>query len=242
MKVLLTRPQGRNQTMIEALNERSVSYLVTPLLQVEATPVAEDNHSVSLFSQADIIIFISTNAVKFTAKALAGNWPVAAQYYAVGEATFLALSQLGINAQEAPKDCQQTEGLLTLPQLQSLSGKNIVIVRGVGGREKLANELCARGGHISYWEVYQRSAPQLPATETTQAWQQGGIDTIIVTSGEILDYLINLVPNGLFAWLRACHIIVPSSRVHEQALAYGFQHVTNAKAANCKAVLSALSL
>lgn len=228
--------------MIEALDERSVSYLVTPLLQVEATFVVADKQSIQNFGQADIIIFISTNAVKYTDNALAGNWPTTPHYYAVGEATFQALADLGIAAHKAPKECQQTEGLLTLPQLQTLTDKKVVIVRGVGGREKLALELQARGGQLNYWEVYQRSAPQLAAKETTQAWQQAGIDTIIVTSGEILDNLIKLVPKELFAWLRACHIIVPSSRVHEQALAYGFLRVTNAKAANCKAVLSALSL
>ncbi|MBE7215416.1 uroporphyrinogen-III synthase [Shewanella benthica] len=242
MKILLTRPQGRNQLMVEALLARGVAHLVTPLLQVEATQVQQQSHGMALFKHADIIIFISTNAVKFAAQAIDKAWPIEAQFYAVGEATLNALAQLGISALEAPQDCQQTEGLLTLPQLQSLSKKKIVIVRGVGGREALANELTHRGADVSYWEVYRRTCPTLTSTSNAQAWQQAKIDTIVITSGEILDNLIKLVPKELFAWLRACHIIVPSSRVQEQAIANGFQQVTNAKAANCKAILVALSL
>ena len=95
---------------------------------------------------------------------------------------------------------------------------------------------------MSYWEVYRRTCPTLTSTSNAQAWQQAKIDTIVITSGEILDNLIKLVPKELFAWLRACHIIVPSSRVQEHAIANGFQQVTNAKAANCKAILVALGL
>ncbi|QFU21122.1 uroporphyrinogen-III synthase [Shewanella eurypsychrophilus] len=247
MKILLTRPEGRNQLMIEALNLKSVSHIVTPLLHVTPAPATHQNQYIDQINHADIIIFISTNAVKFAANAIDAShphiaWPAKAEYYAVGEATFNALTHLGITAQEAPQNCQQTEGLLTLPQLQNLSGKKIVIVRGVGGREVLATTLASRGGQVSYWEVYRRGCPELPKDSTAIAWQQAEIDTIIVTSGEILDNLIKLVPKELFAWLRACHIIVPSSRVQEQAFAYGLQHVTNAKAANCKAILSALGL
>lgn len=228
--------------MVEALTSRSVSYLVAPLLQIEATPAKQQGDGMALFHHADIIIFISTNAVNFATQAMKQAWPSETQFYAIGAATLNALAQLGISAQEAPQDCQQTEGLLTLPQLQSLSNKKIVIVRGRGGREALASELIHRGGDVSYWEVYRRTCPRLSPQSNAQAWQQAKIDTIVITSGEILDNLIKLVPKELFAWLRACHIIVPSSRVQEQAVANGFQQVTNAKAANSKAILTALGL
>ncbi|WP_299798184.1 uroporphyrinogen-III synthase [uncultured Shewanella sp.] len=242
MKVLLTRPQGRNQSMIEALNERGVSHLVTPLLNVQATDIEQHQSSIEQFSHADIVIFISTNAVKFASEALNNKFPQSAQFYAVGEATYQALLALGINSLKAPQECQQTEGLLTLKPLHNISDKKIVIVRGVGGREALAEALSDRGAVVNYWEAYQRGCPKLDIDSTLHEWQKAEIDTIVVTSGEILHNLIKLVPKELFAWLRACHIIVPSSRVEDQALASGLLHVTNAKAANCKAVLSALKL
>ncbi|MCL1094230.1 uroporphyrinogen-III synthase [Shewanella kaireitica] len=242
MKVLLTRPEGRNQLMEEALSFRNVSYLTMPLLQVTPTSNLKSTQVSSTLAHADIIIFISTNAVKFASDAIKARWPKSAKYYAVGEATYLALQALDISAEKAPDDCQQTEGLLSLPSLKSVNDKNIVIVRGVGGREDLAIELTKRKANLAYWEVYQRGCPELDMSNICQQWQSFGIDTIIITSGEILDNLVKTVPNELFAWLQTCHIIVPSSRVYDKATAYGLITVTNAKAANTNAMLTALSL
>lgn len=246
MKVLLTRPEGRNQSMVDALNERGISHWVTPLLCVEATPPITSDTPHPL-AQADMIICISANAVTFADNALTAadspikGWPQI-QYFAVGHATWEALNLLGIEALEAPDDCQQTEGLLTLAPLQDIKAKQITIIRGVGGREALAEQLAERGADVRYWEVYQRACPPLDGQHLVQQWQAFGIDTIVVTSGEVLDNLINLVPKELFAWLRSCHIIVPSNRVEAQAHAFGITQVTNANAANSKAVLNALKL
>lgn len=243
MKVLLTRPEGRNQSMVNALNERGIDHWVTPLLHVEATSPVRINTSHPL-SHTDIIICISANAVTFADNALAPfskAWPKV-QYFAVGHATWEALDRVGISALEAPDDCQQTEGLLTLASLQDIKGKNITIIRGVGGREALAEQLTERGANVHYWEVYQRGCPPLDGQQITQQWQAFGIDTIVITSGEVLKNLINIVPKELFSWLRSCHIIVPSNRVEAQAHAFGITRVTNANAANSKAVLNALKL
>ncbi|MGL6123827.1 MAG: uroporphyrinogen-III synthase [Shewanella sp.] len=246
MKVLLTRPEGRNQSMVDALNQRGIAHWVTPLLRVEATHPIVSHHPHPL-AHADMIISISANAVTFADEALKvansqiQGWPQA-QYFAVGHATWEAFKQLSIAALEAPENCQQTEGLLTLAPLQEIKGKQITIIRGVGGREALAEQLATRGAIVRYWEVYQRACPPLDGQQIAQQWQALGIDTIVVTSGEVLDNLINLVPKELFAWLRACHIIVPSNRVETQAHAFGITQVTNANAANSKAVLNALKL
>ncbi|ABV85700.1 uroporphyrinogen-III synthase [Shewanella pealeana] len=242
MKILLTRPEGRNQLMKEALTQRNVSYFITPLLNVQPTSNLDANQIDKQLKLADIIIFISTNAVAFASQAIDNQWPSSAQYFAVGDATHAALKQLGIDAQRAPEDCQQTEGLLTLTSLADVTGKQIIIVRGQGGREDLATELIKRNAQLSYWEVYKRGCPALDSANLCQQWRSFGIDTIIITSGEILDNLIKTVPKELFAWLQTCHIIVPSPRVYEKAKAYNLLHVSNATAANTNAMLAALSL
>jgi uroporphyrinogen-III synthase len=175
MKVLLTRPEGRNQSMVDALNERGIAHWVTPLLGVEATPpITCAPHPLA---HADIIICISANAVTFaatfadsalTTHPLSKVWPQA-QYFAVGHATWEALNLLGIAALEAPEDCQQTEGLLSLASLQDIQAKQIVIIRGVGGRETLAEQLAQRGAKVCYWEVYQRVCPPLDGLDIAMA-------------------------------------------------------------------------
>ncbi|MCL1035542.1 uroporphyrinogen-III synthase [Shewanella submarina] len=237
MKVLLTRPEGRNQTMSTALSERGTPHLVTPLLGVEATPPSRSTDDIL---SADIIIFVSTNAVNFGTQALDQSWPAHIQYFAVGKATWESFAAAGISGVRAADDNQQTEGLLELDALQHVDGKKVVIVRGNGGRELLAQTLTSRGATVEFWEVYRRTCPDYDAAKVCREWQEFGIDTIVITSPDMLENLITLVPKELFPWLSACHIIVPSSRAEAQAIARGLTHVTNAGAAHAEAMLAAL--
>ncbi|MCL1126666.1 uroporphyrinogen-III synthase [Shewanella surugensis] len=240
MKVLLTRPQGRNQLMAAALRRYRIPYMITPLIDIIAATQTSANHSLQL-TQADDIIFVSTNAVKFADSLVKQPWPEHLRYFAIGKATQDALLAIDIKALTPHnKERQTTEGLLDLPELKSLKNKKVLIVRGVGGREALADELKQRQAEVTYWEVYQRAPINLDAKQITNQWKIEKIDTIIVTSGEILDNLIKLVPKELFYWLKTCHIIVPSARVESVALSYGLKFVTNAKAANQNAMIAAL--
>ncbi|MDO6620727.1 MULTISPECIES: uroporphyrinogen-III synthase [unclassified Shewanella] len=238
MKVLLSRPEGRNQAMADKLKAKGVDFMVTPLLAVVPT---HNRINPNTLTQADSLIFISTNAVKFAAISLNDKFPDC-RYYAVGQATADALSQYNITPEIAPEDSQDSEGLLSLTSLSDIKNQHIVIVRGIGGRETIAEQLTLRQANVCYWEVYQRSLPKLDSALVCSQWQQFGIDTIIVTSGDVLENLIKLVPKELFAWLQSCHIIVPSNRVEQRAKIVGLTHVTNASGANTQAVLAALSV
>ncbi|MBT1446547.1 uroporphyrinogen-III synthase [Shewanella sp. JM162201] len=243
MKVLLTRPEGKNGAMTEALNAQGISHLVQPLLAVE--PIAVTDEQLGYFYGADILIFISTSAVQFASAWLtdSNEWPAGLPpVFAVGDATAEALLALGVPNQRAPDDSQATEGLLTLPGLADVDDKCICIVRGVGGREAMAEALQRRGAQVQYLEVYRRACPKLDGEQLCRDWQAFGIDTIVVTSGEVLENLINLVPKDSFAWLGSCHIIVPSARVELRARELGLDIVTNAGAANQTAVLEALAM
>ncbi|MBR9729603.1 uroporphyrinogen-III synthase [Shewanella intestini] len=241
MKVLLTRPAGRNQEMVDHLTQRQIDHLVTPMIEV----VCSNNpFPTPTIDQTDIMIFISTNAVKYAAQLLpqplAQSLPQSCQFYAVGQATHDALTQLGVQATPSPTSSQDSEGLLSLPQLTSLAQKQVIIVRGNGGRETLAQEITQRGGNVNYWETYTRQAIAYKTPDVYQAWIDFKIDTIVVTSGEILANLVNLLPKELFAWLRSCHIIVPSTRVKLQANELGLSYVTNANGASTPAILANL--
>jgi len=239
MKVLLTRPEGRNLQMQQALAQRGVAFMVTPLLCVEGIAVSPETSTAA--RAAGKLIFISTTAVDYAAELFGSNWPKA-DYFAVGEATATALARKGVEAKSSADDCQQTEGLLQLVDFEDVAGSKICIVRGEGGRETLAETLVARGAKVQYLEVYRRGCPQLDPLATVRAWQAFGIDTLLLTSGEVLDNVLNLVPKECFAWLSSCHIIVPSSRVEAQAHNKGLTRVTNAGAANHQAMLKALAL
>ncbi|WP_394130146.1 uroporphyrinogen-III synthase [Shewanella maritima] len=237
MRVLLTRPEGRNQAMSEQLQLRSIAHLITPMIEVISSNQPVDSH---LLQQAEILIFVSTNAVEFAAKQLTNGFPQHCHYFAVGNATADLLESFGLAVTRAPSSSQDSEGLLSLTELQQVNQQNVLIVRGNGGRETIAEQLRLRGAHVSYWETYTRQRPQELDNHTCQQWVDFNIDTIVVTSGEILSNLVNLLPKELFAWFRSCHIIVPSTRVELQALELGLINVSNAQGANTQAILAQL--
>ena len=165
-----------------------------------------------------------------------------APVFAVGQTTALALQRwLGKDVQ-VPED-QRSEGLLQLPQLQQLTGKHIVVVRGNAGRELIKQGLTQRGAAVRYVQSYKRIALPLDGELLCQQWQLAGIRCIVATSNEILQQLFTLVPKAHHSWLTQRDYILVSPRMQDSALALGIaqQHIVLADNANDWALLSAIS-
>jgi len=108
-----------------------------------------------------------------------------------------------------------------------VAGKLIVIVRGQGGREYLANTLRQRGAEVRYLEVYQRLGPEPEhLASLRQVLQQPAI--LVVTSGEALAKLCAIIAGPV---LKACTLIVVSERLAEMAAPHCPQ-VVNARGAD----------
>ena len=237
MKVLLTRPEGSNDSMKRALNLLGVETIETPLMAIE--PLAPSQCCVEQLQRAQKVIFISQHAVLHS-QTLFSETELDKSFFAVGQKTAEILKQAGIEAFGANNPSQDSEGLLSLPELESVANEHIVIVRGHGGREKLASELTARGAKVHYCEVYQRVMPELDSKHVCQSWQRQGVDTMLITSGEILSNLLRLASNEQLEWLKQCRLIVPSDRVAKMAQAVGLEQVHNAGGASKSAMLSTL--
>ncbi len=237
MKVLLTRPQGHNDAMAQALYQCGIEVIETPLMAIEAiTPCQSE---LEVLQQARKAIFVSQHAVNYSTSyfnQLSKNCHV----YSVGNRTEAALKVHHIPVRTVNSNRQDSEGVLSLAELQSVADECIVIIRGRGGREKLAQELRARGALVSYCEVYQRIMPKLDSQFIVQYWQQQGVDTILITSGEMLLNLLKLISNEQLHWLKKCRLIVPSERVASIAIANGLTQVFNAEGASQSAMLSTL--
>lgn len=67
-----------------------------------------------------------------------------------------------------PEHGYNSEALLDLSELQHVSQKNIVIIRGENGRNTLANTLEKRGAKVNYQDVYRRDIPEIDCTEVSQ--------------------------------------------------------------------------
>lgn len=178
MRVLVTRPAGQADGLIEALSHAGLDALHLPMLQIKAVSGAAlddvKDHLV-LLQQADLAIFVSSNAVHYTAQVLHGlsvEWPAGLNCLAIGTATHEAIARQqwplynelrdGDRTVAALTECgkaQDSEALLARPILQDVKGWCIVLLRGRGGRTVLAEQLQQRGAQVDSIETYQRQRP-----------------------------------------------------------------------------------
>lgn len=223
-RLLVTRFAPDAQRLANALNSNGIFAIPQSLLAIEKS--AEFNNVSFLFTNSyDYIIAISSNAVNYTHQALLGSkWPTS-HYVAVGKTTQAVLSKVTGQIVTAPETLFTSEGVLELPCMKEVVGKRIVILRGVGGRELLAQKLTARGAMVEYYQPYQRVALKLNGKLLVQEWQQQGVNGVIISSGELLQRLLALVPENNIDWLKTLTIYVPSMRLAEQAHFYGWNHV-----------------
>lgn len=96
--------------------------------------------------------------------------------------------------------------------MQHITGQNILILRG-DGREWLAEQLQARGAIVNYCECYQRRWLPLDGDHAYMRWRTQGVDSVIISSGELLRHLLSLLPDEARPWWQQLCFIVPSQRV-----------------------------
>jgi uroporphyrinogen-III synthase len=195
-------------------------------------------------AQFDLAVFISPNAVGYGLRyaAQVGGLPTKLQIAAVGAGTARALQAAGHPPTLAPEHDFNSEALLALPALQQVAGKKIIIFRGEGGREHLADTLRSRGAHVEYVQVYRREKPPVDRAVLLDAWVHDGISAIVVTSNEGLQNLYELIGSEGQVHLHKAQLVVVSERAVDLARRLGIQRApVVAERAGDEAILAALS-
>ncbi len=242
LKVLITRPEAKAKQLALLLTEQKIFNTCQALFDYQA--YASGQAISQGLKEADIVIFVSAAAVEFAH----ASQPLLIQaeqlYFAIGNATKQALHAIGITRVISPTtQAEHSEGLLNLIELSNVSGKSVVIVRGNGGREHIANSLIQRGAQVSYIESYQRIWRTLPKNIAKQ-WQAQQINCIVVTSNDILTAIITYLNNETGTldnyWQRQCLWVVVSERIANNAKALGLQRVVNAQGASAQILCNTL--
>ena len=244
-RILVTRPAGdASDRLCAALKMDGYEVFSQPLLVLKRLPqlsVAQCQMLLHL-DLYQHVIFISSNAVHFGMALIEDHWPqppVGLNWYAIGAATAARLEHFGIEA-VTPGSVMTSEGLLALSLLQNVRDQRVLIVKGQGGRETLAQELTRRGALVEELPCYCRSLPEIPAGELAANVTEWGIDVIMITSGEGLSNLQVLLSPAETTKLKRIGLIVPSQRVAHMAQIAGFDQIVTAENASDLAMLRAL--
>ena len=223
---MITRPAHQAGKLVEGIALAGGETFLFPTLDIiAAEPSTENEATVQKINQFDIIIFISPNAVEHGMNLIQKNAVLSKniQLATIGQGSAKALkTKLGVQPDISPQENFNSEGLLDTAELQNVEDKNILIIRGNGGREKLKQTLEQRGAHVEYLNVYQRVKPATDTTELEQYLQNNKIAAIVITSGESLNNLIELTPKNVIQQLFKVPLFLINKRLIDIARKAGF--------------------
>ncbi len=222
LTILVTRPAQQADPLCRLIEAAGGTPLRLPALTIlDNSDDPALQRRLSHLSDYQIAIFISPNAVSFGLDAIerCGGMVDSLLLATVGKGSARALQQrLGRRPDLVPEASFDSEGLLALEPLQHVHGIHILIIRGVGGREQLADTLRQRKAQVDYAEVYRRETP--PPTEGSE-WLDK-TDIITLTSSEAARNLVSMTPAAARESLFAKPLVVVSERCAEQAHQLGF--------------------
>lgn len=196
-RVMITRPAQQSVALLKRFEASGITAVSMPMLQTEAlhfppekdSSIALDAESSFLAPQSTTILqrlrgqhssaeklppfskalFVSANAVKYTAEALnyfgdASRCQLnAIPCLGMGRASAAAIREQGWLLDSAAAgslpDAYTSETLLSSPWVEGLIGESLLICRGRGGRSLLVDSLSEKGISVSTLEAYRRIQP-----------------------------------------------------------------------------------
>jgi uroporphyrinogen-III synthase len=243
-RLLLTRPADESAALSAVLAEAGIFSSSLPLLEIEPIPASDTMREV--IQQLDrycAVIVVSKPAARIAVDLVKQYWPQPPRlkWFSVGAATAQILDDHGLDV-SFPGEGDDSEALLELAQLREAVARpapRVLIMRGEGGRELLAERLRELGASVEYLELYRRELPHyLPATLPERIGAER-LNGLVVSSGQGFEHLHQLAGD---AWpqLARLPLFVPSPRVAELARAAGAQTVVDCRGASAAALLTAL--
>jgi len=229
IRIAVTRPAGQAAPLAAMITAAGGEALLAPLLEI--APIADDRELRRAAAELDayrLAIFISPNALEFSLPTLlAGRgWPSGLIPAAVGQGTARLLAAHGISGCVAPTERFDSESLLALPPLQTdrVAGQRVLILRGDGGRELLAETLAERGARVDLVSCYRRLPPVAGLEALRRGLGKGGLAAVTLSSSEGLRYLVEALTPEEFAVLSRLPVFVPHRRIAENASRVGICH------------------
>jgi uroporphyrinogen-III synthase len=248
LTLLLTRPKQQAGEWLARMAALGVQARSLPLIDIVPTDGQAAQAAWALLPTAALALFVSPNAVAnfFACRASEQGWPEQTLAACVGPGSARALAQAGVPAAlivQPPADSPSldSEHLWPLLRERPWAGLRVLMLRGDGGREWLADRLREQGASPEFFSVYQRRCPSLTPGEQVLlnlALAEPERHVWLFSSAEAIGYLQTLVP-ATHDW-RVARCIATHQRIAERARELGVGHVVLARP-DAQAVAEALA-
>jgi uroporphyrinogen-III synthase len=218
--VLVTRPAQQAGGLAGRIRDMGGNPLLLPGIDIIE---CDDGGALSRdLETTDIIVFVSPNAARIGGGRIlaAGGFPAPVLVACIGRGTERELGRLGLSGVIVPPSGNDSEALAACAPLADINGKSVLIVRGQGGRERLAALLTARGAQVRYAECYRRERPAAPAQSFEAWWRAHKPAAWTATSAEIVDNLFSMAGKAGRPLLCESPLFVPHARIASRAFSH----------------------
>ena len=247
LTLLLTRPRQQAGDWLARMAALGVPARSLPLIEIVPTDGHAAKAAWALLPTAAMALFVSPNAVAnfFACRAKEQGWPEQTLAACVGPGSARALLEAGVPAAlivQPPADSPSldSEHLWPLLRERAWAGRRVLMLRGDGGREWLADRLREQGAVPEFFSVYQRRCPSLTPSEQgllSLALAEPERHVWLFSSAEAIGYLQTLAPAG-HDW-HSAQCIATHERIACRARELGVGHVVLARP-DAQAVADAL--
>ncbi len=240
MRVIVTRPAAQATAWVLRLQAQRIDAIALPLIGVApAADAAAVDSAWAMLPAQRLVVFVSPNAVEhfFAHRPTGALWPAGVLAGSPGPGTTRALLGLGVPAAQAvapAADAPQfdSEALWHQLEAQDWHGAKVLIVRGDGGRDWLAETLRGRGAQVSHVVAYRREAPVFDAAQQAllaAALQEPALHLWYFSSSEAIDHLERLTAEPTPPrWAEAC-ALATHPRIAARARQLGMGRVVESR-------------
>lgn len=213
-RIVTTRPEGQAAGLAAELRARGAvadNFPVIAILPAEPAPLRALD-----LSRCDFAFFVSPNAVEhaFAIRPRA-EWPASLRVATVGPASARALQAQGWSEVIVPAAGFDSEAVLALPAFapEAVGGRRVLLLRGEGGREVLADGLRARGACVEACCVYRRAPAMLDPAPLLAAFRRGELAALVFSASEGLRCFLAITGEAGVAMLAALPCFAPHPRI-----------------------------
>lgn len=229
LRVLVVRPIRGDDDFAARLQDAGARIELCPVMSIEPLPGSVRNALAPAVARADDLILVSKPAAELAIELFRQHQIRPASLIAVGAATADVLRAAGY-AVRYPQD-PTSEGVLALPELQRVTGRQMVILRGDTGRDTMRDTLRARGATVDYGTLYRRVTISDHRREILHLLSQSAVDVVAIHSVAVLDSLLTLLDGQGLHSLKQLPVLVPGERVGLAVRAQGIKTVIEAASA-----------